>query len=576
MMMSATTDVSSRDGGGGSTSPGSNGSGYSSQPESVRETFESIIVALILAFVFRAFIVEAFVIPTGSMAPTLYGAHGTILCEDCGVEFAYGVRDLDDPRRSQNVLATSKAICPNCNHANTRLKVNDASRTAETGDRILVLKWPLDTGIASLGPHRWDVTVFKDPADGKTNFIKRLAGLPNEVLMILDGDVYTVPTSELTVETLATLDRLREEKYQLRSKKKRGRLSPPPASVFQELDKKLRIARKTPAAQSSLWFPVYDHDYPPKKLDPNQPRWEPGIKQGSGWDASKRRVVFQDNGVQDDFITLTRKEIRASCSYNIYARRGPFVSDLRVSFVVTPGSDKGSVGVWLAKHGRVFRADVDMNGLVSIRENEKTKQVDSPILLTGHIDPIASGEPVEVSFENVDYRLSLRVAGKEVLASSTDPQSPNYYGPDIGHLRRTPVSLATRSPRVYAEGGDFVVTHLLVERDEHYYDDSARRIAGFGPVEGWGGSNNPILLRDEEYFMLGDNTAASKDSRLWDVVGRHLKGRGDSFQLGTVPGDQLIGRAFFVYWPSGYRINWLPWIRNYGVIPDVGRMRWIR
>ena len=40
---------------------------------SVRETIESIIIAFVLAFVFRAFVVEAFVIPTGSMAPTLLG-----------------------------------------------------------------------------------------------------------------------------------------------------------------------------------------------------------------------------------------------------------------------------------------------------------------------------------------------------------------------------------------------------------------------------------------------------------------------------------------------------------------------
>ena len=41
--------------------------------ENGRETFESIVVAFVLAFLFRAFEAEAFVIPTGSMAPTLYG-----------------------------------------------------------------------------------------------------------------------------------------------------------------------------------------------------------------------------------------------------------------------------------------------------------------------------------------------------------------------------------------------------------------------------------------------------------------------------------------------------------------------
>src|SRR5262245_12956280 len=47
------------------------------QPEktSVKETVTSIVIAFILAFVFRGFVIEAFLIPTGSMAPTLMGAH---------------------------------------------------------------------------------------------------------------------------------------------------------------------------------------------------------------------------------------------------------------------------------------------------------------------------------------------------------------------------------------------------------------------------------------------------------------------------------------------------------------------
>ena len=59
---------------------------------STRETIESIVIAFILAFVFRAFIVEAYRIPTGSMAPTLYGAHRTTICPDCGYEYAYEVQ----------------------------------------------------------------------------------------------------------------------------------------------------------------------------------------------------------------------------------------------------------------------------------------------------------------------------------------------------------------------------------------------------------------------------------------------------------------------------------------------------
>ena len=64
-----------------------------SQPrrqDGMRETMESIVVAFILAFLFRTFEAEAFVIPTGSMAPTLMGRHKDVECEQCGIHFTVG------------------------------------------------------------------------------------------------------------------------------------------------------------------------------------------------------------------------------------------------------------------------------------------------------------------------------------------------------------------------------------------------------------------------------------------------------------------------------------------------------
>src|SRR5215203_2389406 len=64
----------------------------------IKDTVESILVAFILAFIFRAFVVEAFVIPTGSMAPTLLGAHARFTCKDCGYQFEtnYSTGGADD------------------------------------------------------------------------------------------------------------------------------------------------------------------------------------------------------------------------------------------------------------------------------------------------------------------------------------------------------------------------------------------------------------------------------------------------------------------------------------------------
>ena len=70
-----------------------------------RETVESIAVAVILAFLFRAFVAEAFVIPTGSMAPTLMGQHKDVECPECGYWYQAGASiEIEDEASDQRLL----------------------------------------------------------------------------------------------------------------------------------------------------------------------------------------------------------------------------------------------------------------------------------------------------------------------------------------------------------------------------------------------------------------------------------------------------------------------------------------
>src|SRR5947207_10281226 len=95
--------------------------GQSPGARTLRETVESIVVAFVLAFLFRTFEAEAFVIPTGSMAPTLYGQHRDTKCKECGTQFATGVNALPAlyaELRDGNLVPrdrTQYAICPNAN-----------------------------------------------------------------------------------------------------------------------------------------------------------------------------------------------------------------------------------------------------------------------------------------------------------------------------------------------------------------------------------------------------------------------------------------------------------------------------
>lgn len=120
--------------------------------EQVKELFKTIVGALAIALVFRSFLLEPFNIPSGSMEANLL-----------------------------------------------------------IGDYLLVEKWPygysrysfpfgppiLDGRVPDIQPHRGDVVVFKTPYDNRTDFIKRLIGLPGDQIEVRDGVLYlngqTVP-----------------------------------------------------------------------------------------------------------------------------------------------------------------------------------------------------------------------------------------------------------------------------------------------------------------------------------------------------------------------------------------------
>src|SRR5262245_16585694 len=69
------------------TAPDDDSSAPGGQFAVLRETIESIVVAFVLAFFIRTFEAEAFVIPTGSMSPSLQGRHKDVLCSECGRRF---------------------------------------------------------------------------------------------------------------------------------------------------------------------------------------------------------------------------------------------------------------------------------------------------------------------------------------------------------------------------------------------------------------------------------------------------------------------------------------------------------
>src|SRR4051812_25866805 len=52
-----------------------------------REIFETVVFVVVLVLMLKLFVAEAFVIPTGSMASTLWGDQITAKCPECGHKF---------------------------------------------------------------------------------------------------------------------------------------------------------------------------------------------------------------------------------------------------------------------------------------------------------------------------------------------------------------------------------------------------------------------------------------------------------------------------------------------------------
>ena len=197
-----------------------------------RETVEAFVVAFILALLFRAFVAEAFVIPTGSMAPTLMGAHKDLTCQRCEYQFPVGASLERRSPITENAVVGG--ICPNCRYANPLDLAVDPNHATFSGDRILVSKFAYTID----DPERWDVIVFKFPGNPKQNYIKRLVGLPGETLTLRHGDVFVHPTGT---------------------------------------DQRNEILRKPPGTLLAMRHPVYDSDYQaPVLIDARYPaRWQP-------------------------------------------------------------------------------------------------------------------------------------------------------------------------------------------------------------------------------------------------------------------------------------------------------------
>ena len=459
----------------------------------IANTFELLITCFILAFLWRAFVMEAFRIPTGSMADTLMGAHFRMRCPQCGYKYnygfkpeAYGFREDSIPQHTSRHYPSR---CPSCGH----YQATGGAMPISNGDRILVLKCLYQF----FEPKQWDVAVFNAPLEPRTNFIKRLVGRPGETVEIIDGDIY--------------------------------------------IDG--QISRKPPKVQNELWMPVYDADYRPVKPEEgsfNGHKWVQPFRNidGSKWVVDENNPTgFSVDGQPGKinsliYDTSVANNFRASYAYgNVEAYRYmPYCSDLKVRFYINSTDNHSSIGISLSKYQNKYKAWIDLSGEMNIAVISGDSET---ILAQKHIEPFVAKKSALVEFVNVDHQLIFRFGDEKLVHDlGRDPNSAGQREVDI-----------QPEVKIFASG-KLKLSHIAIFRDIHYTKASTSAIA----IEG-----NPLTLGKDEFFMLGDNSPDSGDGRLWNRPG--IGNNDSSYTPGVVPRQYLLGKAMFVYWPGGFKLS---------------------
>lgn len=509
-------------------------------PESLKETLISIIIAFALAFVGRSYVIEPFIIPTGSMAPTLMGAHMRFDSPYSGFDWSANPRDgvrQGKPLRVQGARDTRQPIQVVDPLSHIGMSRFDVPLFA--GDRILVLKYLY----ALLEPRRFDVVVFKNPENPQENFIKRLIGLPGEEIWLSDGDLF-----------------VRE-----------------PGSDDPNLQR-WRIQRKPRRVQEEVWWPVFSSEYRPLTQTPLNRRWR-GPWSGDGWD-TKGASYRADTDLPGDLVwdgdlwpitDWTPYNDPVAGLFRHVGARMP-ISDVRMRLAVEPDAPGLATTATLVARQHEFQC-VIADGRAQIRMR-RVGEESWTVLDSAAVKPFKPGRASDVEFIHVDQSLELRIDGRRIAYGRYDwsPQerlawsTTEYANRDRGLPLIEPASY--RRPKVsWSFAGSPVTLHRVgLDRDLYWRTTANEGETGYARATS---AETTFLLEKDQFFMCGDNSPASRDSRLWSGVDPWVAATLED-RPGVVPRTLMMGKAFFVYFPSPYRnLGRIP-------VPDFGRLRFIK
>ncbi len=583
----------------------------------VRETLEALVIALVLAFFFKAFTAEAFVIPTGSMATTLMGRHKDIHCDQCGFNFQISASEessdgADIPGRAQPLATVLAGTCPQCRFTSYvgPDSLNGKDHRSYSGDRIFVNKSQFDFR----EPKRWHVTVFHYPALPQMNYIKRLVGLEKETVMLRHGDVFVKKDGEETFTIqrkplralLAMLRPVDDNDYAMPSLHEIGW----PTRWFDDQnawnhsddytafyiddsaastgDSEVRwLQFRNIVASSADWFSLSQKTLPEpspyrQQLITDFLGYNSGLTRGDGTYHAHSQDMISVREIADG--EKTRKEY--FCQANPHGMGLNWVGDLALSCRILADKAEGDLQLQLIKGGVRFLCRIDLqSGMAELSIPDLLRaNGDGPYVLASASTPVRAGKTVELMFCNIDEELRLIVDGKEIDFGGENGYDDLCEAGEALARDRAPTRADLTPAAIGIRGATITVDKLKIQRDMYYIASSPydRTICDlerspfdgqylseslihrvFSTPEYWthfGKTRTTMYKLDkDEFLMLGDNSAKSKDGRLWmtDGIPHYVKR------------EMLIGEALFVYWPHGIKI---PGTRL-ALIPNVKKVR---
>ena len=399
----------------------------------IRDNVEAFAIAILMAVLLKYFCLEAYMIPTSSMQPTMMG-----------------------------------------------------SAAAGVNDRILVDKIRYEV----FEPRRWDITVFRYPIRQNQNYVKRCVGVPGDRLHIGAGNLYQVDAGVTEKDVLGDPGKL----HVLRK----------PAVLQERLWREIYPARRLVDGASSAklsgdWFhaPGWSEDGEALVAElGNQGRARLGYP-GSNPNAP---II---NSVWDGYPTEVARAIRSSDQQGEYES----VQDVRFSFT-TECSEQPAEAVVEITVSLQQNAQKDRRFLLELKNGQARLRA----LVAGADVAISQSFDLALNSRN---RLAFAHIDDQLIAFCNDSEVARVDCDAAKILSKIPQGRVSCGFDIKG-GGKVRISEPRVEYDQHY-------------TTGTLGESNLILVPDGHYFMMGDNTLQSADSREWTTI-----------QIGVLPDGTMV------------------------------------